>query len=145
MDVKKQLDMEEARSATVYQDNSARKLWTLGVGRLVDVRVPFCGLRPKEIDYLRDNDVEDCTIGILKALPWAAKLSEPRMAVLIQMAFQLGLGGLLNFRKTLQAAQAGRWIEAEAGILRSLWAQQTPKRAKRLARQLRTGEWITDY
>jgi lysozyme len=78
---------------------------------------------------------------VLKTLPWSSKLSEPRLAVLINMAFQLGIGGLLEFKRTLGSIDDGQYSEASMEMLDSLWAQQTPERAKRLAKQMLTGEW----
>jgi type II secretory pathway component PulF len=37
--------------------------------------------------------------------------------------------------------QAGDYESAAKGMLQSLWARQTPERAARMAKQMRTGEW----
>jgi lysozyme len=61
--------------------------------------------------------------------------------VLIGMAFQMGVPGLLTFKKTLGAVQDQRFAHASGLMLQSLWARQTPGRAARMARQMETGEW----
>jgi lysozyme len=37
--------------------------------------------------------------------------------------------------------QSGRYSDAAKGMLSSLWAKQTPARAKRMSEQMRTGVW----
>ena len=139
MNLKQQLVEFEGRVPHAYQDSLGK--WTIGVGRLIDKQGG--GLTDDEIDYLLNNDIREKTSEVLAALPWAANLNEPRQAVLIGMAFQLGLGGLLAFKNTLAATQAGRFSAAAAGMLSSKWAEQTPARVQKLAKQLQTGEWQT--
>jgi lysozyme len=57
------------------------------------------------------------------------------------MAFQLGVDGLLAFKNTLKEVQDGNYFKASEMMLLSKWATQTPERAKRLAKQMETGEW----
>ena len=73
------------------------------------------------------------------ALPWWIGLAAPRAAVLVNMAYNLGLNGLLGFPHMLAAAQAGKWAEAHDEMLNSAWARQVPARALRLANQMQTG------
>ena len=138
MDLITQLRREEGVSRHAYQDHLG--FWTIGVGRLIDQRKGG-GLSDEEVDYLLRNDINRFSSEVLAALPWAAALNEPRLAVLIGMAFQMGTAGLLGFKTTLGHIQAGRYALAEAGMLASKWAEQTPARAKRMAAQMRTGEW----
>lgn len=134
-----QLKRDEGVEATVYQDHLG--FWTIGVGRLVDKRKSGAGLRPDEIDYLLSNDIKDRVAALTKALPWFSKLDDARQGVLLNMAFQMGTAGLLGFKNTLTLVAAGRYEEAAQRMLQSKWATQTPARAKRLAEQMKTGEW----
>lgn len=68
-----------------------------------------------------------------------------RQAVLISMAYQMGAEGLSKFTNTLKSVAAERWHEAQAGMLASLWAKQTPNRANRHALQMLNGNWYPDY
>lgn len=138
MNVAEQLRREEGSIPHAYLDSLG--YWTIGVGRLIDKRRGG-HLSDDEIEYLLRNDIERCTAAIRAALPWFDGLSEPRQAVLIGMAFQMGTGGLLAFNQTLAAVHDDRWSVAAALMLRSKWAQQTPARAGRMAAQMRTGEW----
>lgn len=138
MDLITQLRREEGVVRHAYQDHLG--FWTIGCGRLIDRRKGG-GLSDDEIDYLLRNDIERFTREVRQALPWLDSLNEPRKAVLIGMAFQMGTAGLLGFKNTLAAIRDQRWANAAALMLRSRWAEQTPARARRMARQIETGEW----
>lgn len=71
--------------------------------------------------------------------------SEPRQAVLISMAYQMGADGLAKFTNTLKAVAEKRWSDAQTGMLNSKWAKQTPNRAERQADQMLTGTWRQEY
>ena len=134
-----QLRRDEGQRPLAYQDHLG--YWTIGVGRLIDSRKPGAGLRPDEIYYLLRNDINDRVAALTKALPWFDRLDESRQGVLINMAFQLGTTGLLGFKSTLALVADGKYAEAAEQMLKSKWATQTPDRAKRLAEQMKTGEW----
>ncbi|ELC6296665.1 glycoside hydrolase family protein [Enterobacter hormaechei] len=67
-----------------------------------------------------------------------------RRDILISMAYQIGVNGLAGFKNTLAMVAAGNYSGAANGMLSSLWAKQTPNRAKRHAEVMRTGE-MTAY
>ena len=138
MNLLDQLRRDEGMVAHAYQDTLG--FWTIGVGRLIDARRGG-GLRPDEVDYLLTNDIAAKTHEVLTALPWVARLSPPRQAVLIGMAFQLGTRGLLKFPRMLGSVEDGQYAEAAIEMLDSLWAKQTPERAARLAKQMETDLW----
>lgn len=74
-------------------------------------------------------------------IPGWERLDEVRRGVLVAMAYQLGVNGLLKFRRALACVEVGRYEEAAEQLLRSKWAQQTPARARRTAEAMRTGRW----
>lgn len=135
----RQLKADEGVKPCVYKDSLGYA--TIGVGRLVDDRKSGAGLRPIEIDFLLQNDIDDRTEQLTKRLPWFENLDEVRQGALLNMAFQLGVDGLLGFKNTLKMVEDGRYSEAADNMLQSKWAQQTPARAKRMAEQMRTGQW----
>lgn len=132
------LSREEGRRSHAYQDHLG--YWTIGVGRCIDQRVGG-GLSDPEIDSLLDNDITRFLVKTREALPWFDDLDEARQAVLVAMAFQMGVQGLLSFKQTLSAIAAGDYAHAADRMLQSKWAQQTPARAKRMAEMMRTGTW----
>lgn len=125
-----------------YDDSMGYK--TIGVGRLVD-KAKGGGITRDEAEYLLRNDVERVTNALWKRIPWIKSLDTVRQAILCAMAFQMGVDGLLDFKHTLKMVQAERWGQARAGMLSSLWADQTPERAERLAKAMESGEakWLT--
>jgi lysozyme len=132
------LSLDEGRVAHVYQDSL--DYWTIGVGHLVDKRKG--GKLPEHIiDALLDYDIKVHSEELFKRAPWVVTLDPVRQAVLIDMAFNLGVDGLLEFKNTLRAVQEKRWADAAAGMLASKWATQVGKRAVRLAEMMKTGAW----
>jgi lysozyme len=57
------------------------------------------------------------------------------------MAFNMGVRGLLNFKKMLAAVETGQWGVAAKEMLDSTWAHQVPQRAARLAQQMEDNLW----
>ncbi|MNR52556.1 hypothetical protein D3C85_1724170 [compost metagenome] len=57
------------------------------------------------------------------------------------MAFNLGVEGLLKFKNTLRLVEIGDYKSASVEMLNSAWARQVGNRAKRLSKQMLTGEW----
>lgn len=136
--LREQLIRDEGEVAHAYPDSLG--FWTIGVGRLIDKRKGG-GLSRAEIALLLDNDIQRVTVQVSNALPWLRQIDDVRRAVLLNMAFQMGVAGLLKFRRTLELVRGERWKDAARAMLQSKWATQTPLRAQRLARQMDSGEW----
>ena len=134
----RQLRGDEGVVEHAYQDHLG--FWTIGVGRLIDKRKGG-GLRGHEIDYLLRSDIDERIEELTRRIPWWQNLDDARKGVLLNMSFQMGVDGLLGFRNTLEMVRQGKYADAAAGMLNSLWARQTPERAKRLSEQMRTGQW----
>lgn len=131
--MKAELERDEGRKAKPYVDTVGRA--TIGIGRnLTDV-----GLSGKEIEMLLENDIQRCMTDLDAMLPWWRDLDEVRQRVLLNMCFQLGIRGLTGFKTALSSVHAGNYDGAAEGMLESLWARQTPARAKRMADMMRTG------
>jgi lysozyme len=135
----RQLIGDEGKRKCVYKDSLG--LYTIGIGRLVDDRKPGAGLRDSEMEFMLRNDIDDRIEALGKRLPWFQNLDDARRGVLLNMSFQLGVEGLLEFKRTLALVEAGKYEEAARNMLVSLWAQQTPERAKRMSEQMKTGKW----
>ena len=133
-----QLRRDEGEVLYVYKDTLGFD--TLGVGRLVDKRKGG-GITPEESAYLLNNDIQRKTAEVVKALPWVKDLDQIRLNVLINMAFQMGIEGLLAFKTTLSLVQGGNYDQAARNMILSKWHSQTPERCERLAKQMKTGVW----
>lgn len=130
----RQLRLHEGERLKPYRC-TAGKL-TIGVGRNLDDR----GITAEESAYLLANDIAREERELLKALPWVAQLDEVRQRVLLDMAFNMGLVGLLGFKNTLATIRAGDYAKAAAMMLDSKWATQVGQRAERLSRMMATGQ-----
>lgn len=113
---------------------------TIGYGRLIDKRKNG-GISEQEAEYLLSHDIAEKLIQIQAKLPWVTTLNDARKGVLLNMAFQLGIAGLLGFKDTLTKIEKGDYEGASVNMMKSKWATQTPARAKRMAEQMRVGIW----
>lgn len=139
MNITEQLKRDEGIVLHAYDDHLGYV--TLGVGRLIDKRKGG-GISMEEAEYLLANDIARRKRDLMLTLPWFEELNEPRQGVLIGMAFQLGTGGLLKFKKALEFIRKAQYVAAANEMLNSTWAEQTPGRAERLAKQMMTGQWV---
>lgn len=76
---------------------------------------------------------------VFQCLPWLADKPQNVQDVLTEMAYQLGLAGLLGFRHTLSCIEAGDYAQAAKNLRASLLYRQTPKRVEDYIRGLRDG------
>jgi lysozyme len=104
---------------------------TVGYGRNLDTR----GITPREAEYLLINDINDAVTDLSK-FDWFVKLSEVRQAVLINMYINLGLNGLLKFKRMIAALEDGRYQLAANEMMESKWAEQVGQRAVELKNQM---------
>ena len=58
--------------------------------------------------------------------------------ILVEMSYQLGVNGVLKFKKMWGALKNEDYTEASKQMLDSRWAIQTPNRAKKLAEMMRS-------
>jgi lysozyme len=130
----RQLRLHEGERLKPYRC-TAGKL-TIGVGRNLEDR----GISAAESAYLLGNDIDHHWRELVKALPWVESLDEVRQRVLLDMAFNLGIAGLLGFKNTLATIKAGDFQKGAAMMLDSRWAKQVGQRADRLAVMMATGK-----
>ena len=97
-------------------------------------------------DLILDADIaEDILMRKLERLQrnansrfrWLEDMPVVVQEVILNMCYQLGVTGVSKFRKAISALQEGDWDEAANEMLDSLWARQTPNRAKELSNIVR--------
>ena len=76
---------------------------------------------------------------VFQCLPWLQNKPQSVQDVLTEMAYQLGLAGLMGFRHTLSCIEAGDYAQAARNLKASLLYRQTPKRVEDYIRGLRDG------
>lgn len=133
-----QIRRDEGEVLTAYTDTEG--YLSIGIGRLIDKRKGG-GISAAESAYLFSNDLTAKLAEVRRRIPWFDRLDPARQGVLVNMAFQMGVDGLLGFKSTMAMIESGDYKGVASGMMHSLWAQQTPKRASRLATQMATGIW----
>ena len=137
--LKKQLIRDEGDVPYAYQDSLG--YWTIGVGFLIDKRKG--GRLPDTVrDFWLDYEINKATADLERRLPFFSSLSQARKDTLINMAFNLGVNGLLNFKKTIALMAEGNHSEASREMLDSRWARQVGQRANRLSQQWREDRYV---
>jgi lysozyme len=133
-----QLRRDEGFVSHAYRDSLG--FWTIGIGRLIDQKKGG-GITHEEAAHLLKNDIEKVDKQLQARLPWIVTLSPARRGVLQNMAFQMGIDGVMRFRDTLTMIEQREYTKASQAMLDSTWAKQTPERAKRLSTQMLTDAW----
>lgn len=135
------LERDEGFRAHAYPDVlSGGDPWTVGIGHTG--REVHSGLE-WSLEYARSilfSDIAAVKRGLDTAIPWWRTLDELRQDVMVNMAFNAGVNGLMKFHRMLAAAQHHQWDVAAAEILNSKSGRELPLRYGRLAEQMRTGE-----
>jgi len=108
---------------------------TIGVGRNLEAK----GISNSIAHLMLEEDIQELLVnshiqGIIE------HLNNERSEVIINMAFNLGVAGLLKFENMLEAVKAQDFDRAAVEMLDSTWAKQVKGRAVRLARQMKTGK-----
>jgi lysozyme len=108
---------------------------TVGYGTNLDE-----GLTDDEAMFLLESRVARKVEECWRAFPWFQGLDPVRQAVVVQMAYQLGVAGVAGFRKFCAAMARGDWQTAHDEMLDSKWAKQdSPARAQRHAQVILSG------
>lgn len=145
-----ELRADEGEKLRSYRDHLG--YWTVGVGHLIDPLrganpAPFGvdlrggkSITPEQLEQLLEMDIDAKMAGLDSVAPWWRRLSDNRQRVVINMAFQLGVAGVLAFRKAVAAMQVGDYSKAAAEMRDSKWAKlDTPARAARLIERMVIG------
>lgn len=134
------LKRDEGFRALAYPDPlTGGDPWTIGWGHTG--REVHSGLR-WSIEYAESVlafDVAAVKRGLDTSLPWWRTLDDLRQDVMVNIAFNAGVSGLMGFHRMLAAAQHQQWDVAEEEILNSKSGRELPTRYGRLAEQMRTG------
>lgn len=112
---------------------------TIGIGHLCKK-----GEYPDGINYvdalkLLDADIKKAKLSIAKEMPWTMGMGAIRFGILVEMVFQLGINGILRFKKMIVALRQQDYDGAADEMLDSDWYEQTPNRCKELAQIMRDG------
>ena len=110
--------------------------WTIGVGRMIDERRGG-GISEAEAEHLLANDIDRIAARLQHEAGFRNSPSEVKRA-LVNMAFQMGIKGLLGFTNMWRALEQHDYETAATEALDSKWANQTPTRANEVADWIRS-------
>lgn len=136
----KKLEIDEAFRAEAYDDATGETVralqgnLTIGIGR----NLQSYKITHEEAVYLCQNNIINCE-NILGVLPFFIGLDFARKYVLINVCFNVGGAGVMNFKKMLLAMGRNDWEESARELLDSDAARKLPARYGRLAKVMRTG------
>lgn len=131
-----QLAHDEAFRQYPYKDSKG--ILTIGYGRNLEAE----GVSQDEGLILMGNDIQRCEHELWNSFPAYAELNDVRKAVLINMAYNLGVVGVMGFRDMVNAITIFDWQAASDAMLNSEWYHQVGQRAQRLGKMMLTGEWV---
>ena len=117
----------------LYKDSSGKLC--IGWGHNIE----DLGIDREVADLLFEKDFQRAYRQAIEHIPFFLDLDEIRQLVIIDMIFNMGVNGVLTFKKMLHALENRDWRRAARELLRSKYARQCPQRAKENARLLRTG------
>ncbi|MBB3258243.1 lysozyme [Paraburkholderia bannensis] len=136
-----ELRRDEGVRYSIYRDTAG--IPTVGVGHNCQISpLPagwVCPLTDDQVNQLMTNDITSTLAKLDFNLPWWSGLDEVRQRVIANMAFNMGISGLLTFRNTLTNIKLGYYTAAATGMRASLWARQVGVRSQRLAQAMETG------
>jgi len=122
-----QLVQDEGFNGMPYNDHLGKL--TIGIGTLLPITV-------EEAKILLHYRLKSKINELYSREVWIGSLPDKAQEVLVNMCYQLGVNGLLKFKKMIVALKAGNFEEAAKEGLDSRWAKQTPNRANRLMEQM---------
>lgn len=125
---------DEGWEESPYRDSLG--FLTIGYGFLIDERKSV--KMPRAVgDLWLELVAREKWGDLLSRVPELASQPDDVQRALANMAYQMGVDGLLGFRTMFAALAAGDRKRAAAAALDSRWAKQTPERAKRVAALIR--------
>ena len=139
-ELKEEIKLHEGFVPRVYKDSLGKR--TIGYGHLC--------VEPEQWDDNKEYTKEELENVFSKDFNEALKNAEHLIGerninhvakeVIIEMVFQLGIGGVGKFKNMWKALDSEDYGEASFQMLDSLWAKQTPARAGKLAGKMRSAK-----
>ena len=111
---------------------------TIGYGRnLTDV-----GISHEEAGIIFSHDVENAENACHFHFPWFRMLDDVRRDVIVNLVFNMGIGGVQGFKRMIEAMVQGQYTQAAWELSNSQWKTQVGKeRHDTLTNALEHGRW----
>ncbi|MBE6452987.1 MAG: lysozyme [Alphaproteobacteria bacterium] len=99
------------------------------------------GITTEGAYYLLRRDINRTIKECRDNIKFFDSLDDERQYALVDMAFNLGIKGLLKFKNMLGYMSQCQYQKASKECLNSNYTKQTGKRAQRIAQLIKTGQW----
>ena len=139
-ELKEEIRLNEGFVPKVYKDSLGKR--TIGYGHLC--------VEPEQWDDDKEYTKEELELVFEKDFEEALKNAESLIdsrsinqiakQVIIEMVFQLGIGGVGKFKKMWEALDREDYLLASTEMLDSRWAKQTPARCGKLSGKMRSSK-----
>ena len=136
--VKDRIKKHEGFRNTVYSDSLGKA--TIGYGHLLTEDDDFEeGIQYDKslLEVLFDKDFNRAAYNAEQLLE-GIDICDTAREIIVEMVFQLGIGGVSKFKKMFEALRKKDYNEAAEQMLDSQWRVQTPKRCEELSSLMRS-------
>ena len=127
MSLIEQIKKHEGFRSTVYQCTEGYD--TIGYGFAIKDLV----LDKDIADLILERKLKDLEKKIASRFGWFYNAPDPIKDAVTNMCYQMGVSGFSKFKKTIYYLETEQYEEASIECLDSLWAKQTPHRAKEVS------------
>ena len=127
----KKIKESEGYSKTVYQCTEGYD--TIGYG----FAVKDLELSKEVSETILREKITKLKKDIENRFEWVVNAPPKIQDVVIEMCYQIGINGFSKFKKTIYFLETEQYWEASVEMIDSLWARQTPNRAKKLSDEVR--------
>ena len=139
-ELKEQIKEHEGFVPRTYKDSLGKR--TIGFGHLCVEPEQWDDDKEytkEELERVFDNDFQEA-LKNAESLIGERSINFIAKQVIIEMVFQLGIGGVSKFKKMWLALDKEDYGEASFQMMDSLWAKQTPNRAEKLSQKMRSAK-----
>ena len=127
MNLIEQIKKHEGFKPAVYEDTEGYD--TIGYG----FAIKDLYLSEEVCDMILIEKIVELKINISKKFEWFEHSPDIIKNSVINMCYQMGISGFSKFMKTIYYLETEQYEEASTECLDSLWAKQTPHRAKEVS------------
>ena len=139
-ELKEQIKEHEGFVPKTYKDSLGKR--TIGFGHLCVEPEQWDDDKEytrEELERVFDKDFDEA-LKNAESLIGKRSINFIAKQVIIEMVFQLGIGGVGKFKKMWLALDKEDYGEASFQMMDSLWAKQTPNRAEKLSQKMRSAK-----
>lgn len=125
------LKTDEGLRLNAYQDTVG--VWTVGWGHTGKEVVHGLVWTLEQCEAALESDVAATENQLDNLMPGWRSLDDIRQDVIVEMAYNIGVHGLLEFNSFLRLLFQGNWVAAAGDLRLTKWARQVGHRAQELA------------